>query len=63
MSDAENSARCLEVQERLSEVLDGEAPGSLYDHIADCDACRDLRYEAELAAAKIANAAADFDRR
>jgi hypothetical protein len=60
MSATANSGRCLEVQERLSEVLDGEAPGSLYDHIADCDECRDLRHDAERAAARVALAGEDF---
>lgn len=51
---------CAEVEERLSEVLDGTAPIELLDHIADCDACRDRRYEAEQAAERVAKAGVDF---
>ena len=51
---------CREVEERMTEVLDGTAPGELTDHVADCDACRDTRYEAERAAALVAHAGADF---
>jgi len=51
---------CSEVEERLSEVLDGTAPAALYDHLADCDACRDLRHDAAQAAERIAAAGADF---
>ena len=51
---------CGEVEEQLSQVLDGTAPMALFDHIADCDACRDLRHEAARAAEAIAAAGADF---
>ncbi|MRG94494.1 VIT domain-containing protein [Polyangium spumosum] len=51
---------CREVEERIAEVLDGSAPKELFDHIADCDACRDLRYDAERAAEFVGHAGGDF---
>ena len=60
MSATEMKSVCAEVEERLSEVLDGTAPGTLYDHIAECDACRDKRYEASRVADMVAGAAADL---
>jgi tetratricopeptide (TPR) repeat protein len=45
---AENEI-CERVRESLSDVLDGSAPDELFDHIADCDSCRDLRHDAERA--------------
>ena len=53
-------ALCREVEERIAEVLDGSAPSGLYDHIADCDACRDFRHDAERAAEILGRAGADF---
>ncbi|WP_437674231.1 FecR domain-containing protein [Sorangium sp. So ce131] len=51
---------CGEVEEQIAEVLDGTARASLYEHIAGCDACRDLRHEAARAAEVAAAAGADF---
>ncbi|MCC6558518.1 MAG: FecR domain-containing protein, partial [Polyangiaceae bacterium] len=51
---------CGEVEDQLSQVLDGTAAAVLYDHIADCDACRDLRHEAAQAAEAVAGSGADF---
>lgn len=51
---------CSEVEDHLVEILEGSAPEALYDHIAECDACRDLRYEAERLSALIADAGADY---
>ncbi|WP_437811267.1 VIT domain-containing protein [Sorangium sp. So ce1078] len=51
---------CGEVEEQLAEVLDGTAPPALYEHIAGCDACRDLRHDAARAAEVAAAAGADF---
>ncbi|MFO0552534.1 MAG: VIT domain-containing protein [Polyangiaceae bacterium] len=52
--------RCLEVEESIAEILDGVAPARLMEHIADCDRCRDLKYEAEQASELVAAAGADF---
>jgi hypothetical protein len=59
MSTAE-SRMCQEVEESLSEILDGTASARLFDHVAECDACRDLKYEAQQAAAHVAEAGADW---
>ncbi|WP_437732845.1 VIT domain-containing protein [Sorangium sp. So ce1335] len=51
---------CGEVEEQLAEVVEGTARPSLYEHIAGCDACRDLRHDAARAAEAAAAAGADF---
>ncbi|KYF71117.1 hypothetical protein BE11_01510, partial [Sorangium cellulosum] len=51
---------CGEIEEQLAEVIDGTARPSLYEHIAGCDACRDLRHDAARAAEVAAAAGADF---
>jgi hypothetical protein len=51
---------CVEVAESLAEILDGSASARLFDHLADCDACRDLRHEAGNAAARVGASGADF---
>ncbi|WP_438016365.1 FecR domain-containing protein [Sorangium sp. So ce315] len=51
---------CGEVEEQLAEVVDGTARPSLYEHIAGCDTCRDLRHDAARAAEATAAAGADF---
>ena len=60
MSTTEFSSMCQEVEERLSEVLDGTASQRLFDHIASCDACRDLRYEATRASELVGGSGKDF---
>ena len=54
------SEMCLEVEDSLADILDGFAPTRLIDHIAECDACRDRRHEAERAAEAIEHAGGDF---
>lgn len=51
---------CREVDESLGDILDGLAPSRLMDHIAECDVCRDKRYEAERAVAVVEASGADF---
>lgn len=46
---AENQDICSRVREALADVLDGSAPDAFYDHLVDCDVCRDLRHDAERA--------------
>lgn len=60
MSTTEFSSMCQEVEERLSEVLDGTASQRLFDHIASCDACRDLRHEATHASELVGGSGKDF---
>ncbi len=59
-SETNQDRLCREVEDRMTEVLDGTASRELMDHIADCDTCRDNRYEAERVAAAVAKAGADF---
>lgn len=51
---------CGEVEERMSDILDGSAPDALLDHIAECDVCRDARYDAERARDLVAKSGADY---
>ncbi|MFT3773471.1 MAG: VIT domain-containing protein [Minicystis sp.] len=60
MSTTETRGMCQEVEESLSEILDGTASARLFDHVAECDACRDLKYEAQAAAERVRDAGADF---
>jgi len=56
----EKTGMCLQVEDDLVGVLDGSADAALYEHIADCDVCRDLRHDAEHAAEAVKLASADF---
>jgi tetratricopeptide (TPR) repeat protein len=51
---------CTEVTENMADVLDGSADQRLLDHIADCDACRDARHDAERGRDLVRHAGADF---
>jgi ferric-dicitrate binding protein FerR (iron transport regulator) len=51
----------VQIEEHLSEILDGDAPGELYDLIAESDDLRDLRYDAERAAELARDAGADYE--
>ena len=44
----------------MTEILDGSAPQSVFEHIASCDACRDLRFDTERAIGVVSKAGADF---
>ncbi len=50
---------CAEVTASLAEILDGTARSPLYEHLAECDACRDARHDAEQVRALAAAAGAD----
>ena len=52
--------QCREANERILEVLDGTADAVVFDHIAACDTCRDLRFEGERAGELVARAGLDF---
>jgi hypothetical protein len=52
--------QCLETEDSIAGVLEGLSSSRLTDHVADCDHCRDLKYEAELVASAVAHAGADF---
>src|SRR5947208_3002513 len=51
---------CLQVDDALAEVLDGTAPAPLFDHIAECDECRDKKHDAVRGAELVAQAGSDF---
>ncbi len=60
METQNGAAGCREVEEAIAEVVAGTAPSALYDHIAECDACRDRRFDAERAGDLVKGAGADF---
>ena len=62
MSEANDKGRelCRQVDEQMAELLDGTASDELYDHVADCDRCRDARYDAEQVAELVEDSGADF---
>ncbi|MBI4705730.1 MAG: FecR domain-containing protein [Deltaproteobacteria bacterium] len=51
---------CEQVLESLADVLEGTAPDELYEHIAECDRCRDVRHEAERVQGLVADSGSDF---
>src|SRR5690242_384874 len=52
---------CAEVTASLAEVLDGTARAPLYEHLAECDTCRDARHDAEQVRALAVAAGADHE--
>jgi Mg-chelatase subunit ChlD/ferric-dicitrate binding protein FerR (iron transport regulator) len=58
MTDAQ--AKCREVDESLSDLIDGIADDAMLDHLAGCERCRDVRYEAEQLSLLVADAAGDY---
>lgn len=60
MTDENQKASCAEVEERMADILDGSAPEPLFDHVAECDRCRDARYDAEQHLELVAAAGADY---
>ena len=57
---SEQKTMCEEVQEELGRILDGVAATELYDHLAECDACRDLRHDAQKSLGWVKAAGDDF---
>src|SRR5690606_4930661 len=51
---------CRLVSEHMSEVLDGVADEQLLDHVAECERCRDARFEAKRHIEQIRRAGDDF---
>ncbi|MCS6901692.1 MAG: FecR domain-containing protein [Myxococcales bacterium] len=54
------SPLCQEVAEDIARILEGTAAPELYDHLAECDRCRDLRHEVSQALTLVRSAGADF---
>jgi hypothetical protein len=55
-----STTQCADVEEHLADILDGTAPEALFEHIAECDRCRDLRHDAEAARDLVLHAGADY---
>jgi hypothetical protein len=60
MRDPPATGLCQEVEESLTSLLDGSASARLFDHVAECDACRDLKHEAGVVMGRVRDAGADF---
>ena len=60
MIETKQTSVCDEVTERMGELLDGLAGAELEEHVADCEACRDRKFDAEQARALVGQAGADF---
>ena len=56
----EPQAKCREVDESLGDLIDGIADDAMLDHLASCERCRDVRYEAEQLSLLVADAAGDY---
>lgn len=51
---------CIEVEETIADVLEGMARIEIVEHIAECDRCRDFKYEAEQTVLAMESVGADF---
>jgi RNA polymerase sigma factor (sigma-70 family) len=51
---------CSAVDEHMCDVIDGVAEDALFDHLAQCERCRDARYGAEQVLVRVAEAASDY---
>lgn len=60
MSDQAPSVKCEQALEELASVLDGSAKAHILQHLAECDACRDARHDAERAELLMSEAGSDF---
>jgi hypothetical protein len=56
----EQASVCERIDEHMAEVLDGSAPESLFEHLAECDRCRDARHAAESSTQLVRQTAADY---
>lgn len=54
------SIDCQDIEEQMAEILDGTASEAIYDHIADCDRCRDARHDAERARELVLDSSRDY---
>ncbi len=61
MSNDTSRSLCETVEESIATLIDGgEVDPRLLDHIADCDRCRDLRYEAARLVERMRDASSDY---
>ena len=61
MNENTSSVSCERTVEEMASVLDGSAPPEVLAHVADCDTCRDARYDAERAELLMTEAGSDFE--
>ena len=59
---SEQKITCAELEDQLAALIDGDEAtlARFADHLAECDRCRDLKHDAELAAELVPHAGADF---
>ena len=55
----ETRASCQDVDENMSDIIDGVAGAELFEHVAGCERCRDARYDAERLIESLAEAGSD----
>jgi hypothetical protein len=60
MSTTEDTDLCRQVEDTLGGILDGSASAALFDHLAGCDRCRDLKHDAARVAEMVEASGADF---
>jgi tetratricopeptide (TPR) repeat protein len=51
---------CQRVDDAMAELIAGNVPDELTEHLADCDRCRDARHDAERAAEIVKDSAGDY---
>ena len=61
MTDQQDNTLCRQVDDAMVDLLAGNGPEQLHDHLASCDRCRDARHDAERAVALVADSAADYE--
>ncbi len=56
----ETRAACQDVDENMSDIIEGVASSELFEHVANCERCRDARYDAEQLIESLAEAGSDY---
>ena len=60
MRETMNPYDCERFRDELAEHLDDAISPAAAEHLSGCDACRDLRHDARLAARAVSRAGADY---
>jgi tetratricopeptide (TPR) repeat protein len=60
MTTSDGQSLCREVDENMSDIIDGVAENALFDHMAGCERCRDARYDAEQLSLIVGDAGSDY---
>lgn len=58
MTEAESV--CQQVDDNMSDIIDGVAPAALFDHVAGCERCRDARFETEQVLLRVGSTSDDY---